>query len=106
MKRRAVFLDRDGVINRYAYNSELGTVDSPAHPREFELLPGAAEAIAGFNQLGLPVIVVSNQPGIAKGKLSPSLLDAINEEMRIQLAREGARLDGVLVLPASPRCHF
>lgn len=106
MKRRAVFLDRDGVINRYAYNSELGTVDSPAHPGEFELLPGAAEAIAGLNQMGLPVIVVSNQPGIAKGKLSPSLLDAINEEMRIQLARERARLDGVLYCRHHPDAIF
>jgi D-sedoheptulose 7-phosphate isomerase len=106
MKRRAVFLDRDGVINRYAYNSELGTVDSPAHPGEFEVLPGAGEAIAELNRMGLPVIVVSNQPGIAKGKLSPSLLDAINEEMRIQLAREGARLDGVLYCRHHPEAIF
>lgn len=96
MKKPAVFLDRDGVINRYAYNAELGTVDTPATPSEFELLPGAAEAVAALNGMNLPVIVVSNQPGIAKGKLSPKLLDAINEEMRVQLARAGARLDAVL----------
>jgi D-sedoheptulose 7-phosphate isomerase len=106
MKKRAVFLDRDGVINRYAYNPELGTVDSPTHPREFELLPGVAGAIAEFNRLNLPVIVVSNQPGIAKGKLTPGLLDAINEEMRIQLAREGARLDGVLYCRHHPEAVF
>ncbi|HTR48028.1 MAG TPA: HAD-IIIA family hydrolase [Verrucomicrobiae bacterium] len=93
MTNRAVFLDRDGVINRYAYNSEFGTVDTPANPAEFHLLDGAAEAIAEFNGLGVPVIVVSNQPGIAKGKLSPSLLDAIDAEMRSQLARSGARID-------------
>jgi D-sedoheptulose 7-phosphate isomerase len=95
MKRRAVFLDRDGVINRYAYNSEFGTVDSPANPEEFELLPGAGEAVAALNKLGLPIIVVSNQPGIAKGKLTPKILDAINEEMRVALAWHGARLDAV-----------
>jgi D-sedoheptulose 7-phosphate isomerase len=96
MKRRAVFLDRDGVINRYAYNAELGTVDSPANPAEFALLPGAAEAIAQWNRLGLPVLVVSNQPGIAKGKLTPQLLDAIDCKMRGELALAGAHLDGVL----------
>jgi D-sedoheptulose 7-phosphate isomerase len=95
MKGRAVFLDRDGVINRYAYNPEFGTVDSPARPAEFSLLPGAGEAIAELNRMNLPVIVVSNQPGIAKGKLSPPLLDAIDEEMRLQLARCGARLDAI-----------
>jgi D-glycero-D-manno-heptose 1,7-bisphosphate phosphatase len=95
MQRPAVFLDRDGVINRYAYNAEWGTFDSPAHFESFELLPGAAEAIASLNRLNLPVIVVSNQPGIAKGKFTPWQLDAINEAMRVQLALSGARLDAV-----------
>jgi len=95
MKARAVFLDRDGVINRYAYNPELGTVDSPARPEEFSLLGGAGEAIAALNRMDLPVIVVSNQPGISKGKFTPALLDAINDEMRAQLARHGARLDAI-----------
>src|ERR1700688_3488994 len=68
MKKQAVFLDRDGVINRYAYNAEFGTFDTPATPEQFELLAGAGEAIAALNALDVPVIVVSNQPGIAKGK--------------------------------------
>ena len=59
------------------YDPEHGLVDSPAHPGQFGLLPEAAEAVRRVNQLGLPVVVVSNQPGIAKGKLSPALLDAI-----------------------------
>jgi D-glycero-D-manno-heptose 1,7-bisphosphate phosphatase len=95
VKKRAVFLDRDGVINRYAYRSEFGTIDSPAHPAEFSLLDGAGEGIAALNRIDLPVIVISNQPGIAKGKFSPALLDAINEEMRAQLARHGARVDAI-----------
>jgi len=93
VNKRAVFLDRDGVINRYAYNAETGTVDSPATPAEFQLLDGAAEAIAEFNRLGLPVILVSNQPGIAKGKLTTDLLAAIENEMRAQLARADAHID-------------
>ena len=95
LKTKAVFLDRDGVINRYVYHTELGTVDTPANPEEFELLPGVAEGIDELNELGLAVIVVSNQPGIAKGKLTPWLLDAITEKMRTQLAISGARLDGI-----------
>jgi len=95
LKTKAVFLDRDGVINRYVYNAELGTVDTPANPEEFELLPGVAEGVAALNELGLAVIVVSNQPGIAKGKLTPWLLDAITEKMRTQLSLFGARLDGI-----------
>lgn len=95
IKRPAVFLDRDGVINRYAYNAEFGTVDTPASRDTFELLPGAGEAIAALNRLNVPVIVVSNQPGIAKGKFTPRILEKIEEEMRAQLSGFGARLDSV-----------
>ena len=81
MKKPAVFLDRDGVINRYAYDAEFGTVDTPSRPDAFELLPGAGEAIAALNRLNVPVIVVSNQPGIAKGKFTPRILETIDEEI-------------------------
>jgi D-glycero-D-manno-heptose 1,7-bisphosphate phosphatase len=95
MQRPAVFLGRDGVINRYAYDPKWGTFDAPSNFDSFELLPGAAEAIASLNRLKIPVIVVSNQPGIAKGRLTARQLDSINEAMRVQLALSGARLDGV-----------
>jgi D,D-heptose 1,7-bisphosphate phosphatase len=96
MARPAVFLDRDGVLNRYALYAHSGTLHVPIHPDEFELLPGAAESIALLNHLGIPAIVVSNQPGIAEGKLTPRLLDTITEKMRASLALAGARLDAVL----------
>jgi D-glycero-D-manno-heptose 1,7-bisphosphate phosphatase len=96
MRRPAVFLDRDGVINRYVYNAEFGTIDSPATAEQFELLPGVGQAIASLNRIRIPVIAVSNQPGVAHGKFSPTLLDAMTEKMRAQLAEAGARLDGVL----------
>jgi D-sedoheptulose 7-phosphate isomerase len=95
VSQRAVFLDRDGVINAYAYNPEFGTVDSPANPDEFALLPGAAEAIAKLNETGLLAIVVSNQPGIAKGHFTPKLLEAMTEKMKRLVARAGGKLDGV-----------
>jgi D-sedoheptulose 7-phosphate isomerase len=99
---RAVFLDRDGVINAYAYNPEFGTIDSPANPEEFALLPGAAEAIAKLNETGLLAIVVSNQPGIAKGRFTPKLLDAMTEKMKRLVAQAGGKLDAVYYCPHHP----
>lgn len=92
---RAVFLDRDGVINAMVYNSEFGLVDSPANPDEFNLLPNVAAAIRVFRNLGFLTVVISNQPGIAKGKFSPTLLQAITDKMISQLSEQGAVIDRV-----------
>jgi D-glycero-D-manno-heptose 1,7-bisphosphate phosphatase len=92
---KAVFLDRDGVINAMVYDVEHGLVDSPANPDQFTLLPGVGQAVRTFNEMGWLTVVISNQPGIAKGKLTPALLDAITSKMHGELARDGARLDGV-----------
>lgn len=92
---RAVFLDRDGVINPLVYNAEFGTVDTPANPGEFSLLPGAAEAVARLNTTGLRVIVASNQPGVAKGKMTQSLLDQITAKMTADIEAVGGHLDAV-----------
>jgi D,D-heptose 1,7-bisphosphate phosphatase len=77
------------------YHSEFGLVDSPQHPDEFELLPGVPEALRAINRLGFLAVVVSNQPGIAKGKCTPALLKAITEKMNDQLHACSARLDGI-----------
>jgi histidinol-phosphate phosphatase family protein len=95
MKRRAVFLGRDGLINRHVYNQH-GAAEPPSRPGDFEVMPGAAEAIAALNRLCIPAIVVSNQPGIAHGTLCDSDLDTMNEAMRVRLAWNNARLDAVL----------
>lgn len=93
--KRAVFLDRDGVINAMVYNAEFGLVDSPANPREFRLLPDVPDAIRLINQLGYLAVVISNQPGIAKGKFTPALLEAMTHQMRSDLAAQEARLDAI-----------
>jgi D-sedoheptulose 7-phosphate isomerase len=95
MSTRAVFLDRDGVINGYVYNPDFGTVDSPATPDQFALLPGVAQAIGELNRMGLLVIVVSNQPGIAKGKFSQSLLQATTQKMEEAVQAGGGKIDAV-----------
>ena len=93
--RSAVFLDRDGVINEMVYNPEFGLVDSPANPKEFTLLPGVGNAIRKLNLMGLLVIVVSNQPGVAKGRYSLALHNAMTEKMHLELTQAGAKLDAV-----------
>ncbi len=92
---RAVFLDRDGVINAAPYNAEEGKYDSPYTLADFRFLPGAKQAIRLLNQKGWLTVVVSNQPGIAKKKCSAPFLDALNERMRAGLAASGAHLDAI-----------
>jgi D-glycero-D-manno-heptose 1,7-bisphosphate phosphatase len=98
---RYVFLDRDGVLNRKlpegAYVSDWA---------QFEWLPGVVEAIARMNRAGLTVIVVSNQRGIALGRLSVEQLERIHVQMRNHLVRHGARLDAIYYCPHDRgECH-
>jgi len=91
---RAVFLDRDGVINELIYYPEQGIVDSPFTAGQFKLIPGVCEAINKFHALGFKVIVVSNQPGVAKGYLSEDTFEKIREKMKVKLAKQGSFVDG------------
>jgi len=93
--RRAVFLDRDGVINRMVYEPDFGLVDSPQNADQFQLIPGVPEAIRLINAMDFLAVVISNQPGIAKGKYTPAILEAVTEKMHRQLAEGGARLEAV-----------
>ena len=90
---KAVFLDRDGTIN--AMVQALSFIDTPATSEEFHLLPGVGEAVRTINEAGWLTVVVSNQPGIAKGRFTPSELEAVTRKMHDELARFGARLDAV-----------
>jgi len=94
-KKRAVFLDRDGVINQMVYHPDFGLVDSPANPDAFRILPGVPQAIARLNQSGFLVVVVTNQPGIAKGKFTPVLFEAMNQKMEAEIAASSGHLDGI-----------
>jgi histidinol-phosphate phosphatase family protein len=91
----AIFVDRDGVLNQ-----EKGGVHSPS---DVDLIPGAAQAIRAFNDAGLPVICVTNQPDLAKGMMTWSDLRAITGEIDSRLAAEaGAYLDDILICPHHP----
>jgi D-glycero-D-manno-heptose 1,7-bisphosphate phosphatase len=76
---KAVFLDRDGVINELVYHPELDMTGAPFQASEFKLISGVAEAIHLLNQAGYLVVVISNQPDVAKGRMT---LDAF-EEIRV-----------------------
>jgi histidinol-phosphate phosphatase family protein len=91
---RAVFLDSDGVINEIVYFSDLGLLDSPLNPNQFRLLPNVPEAIRSFNRIGLKVIVVSNQPAVAKGKMTKTLFEQIRIRMKEELESCDAKIDG------------
>lgn len=91
---RAVFLDRDGVINKKAPNGRYIT-----SWQEFEFLPGVAEAIRRLNQHGFKVIVVSNQRGIARGMMSEEELLEIHRRMLAELERSAARIDAIYYCP-------
>jgi D-glycero-D-manno-heptose 1,7-bisphosphate phosphatase len=94
-QRKAVFLDRDGVINRLVYHSDTGNNELPTSALEFTILPKVAEAIRELNQLGLLVFVVSNQPGVAKGLLSRRELRDMDEKFKSHLAEAGAWIDAI-----------
>lgn len=93
MKNKAVFLDRDGVINEIVYHKEMGILDSPANVDEFVLFPDVADAINKFHDLGFKVIVISNQPGIAKDKFSIEGFEKIKQKMKEELANQRASVD-------------
>ena len=93
MSARGVILDRDGVINELVYFPEVGVIDSPLNPDQFRLLPDVARAVRTLNELGFKVVVVSNQPGIAKGKMTEELFEQIRSKMKKELEKEGAHLD-------------
>lgn len=97
-RQKAIFLDRDGVINRYI--GFLRDID------EFELVEGVSEAIKNINQSGYLCIVITNQPVIARGEVSYEQLDDIHNKMETLLGLNGAYIDGLYYCPHHPHKGF
>lgn len=89
--QKAIFLDRDGTINKH-----IGFL---RRPEELELLDGAAEAIKLINSSGYLAIVITNQPVIARGEVTVPELDQIHMKLETLLGREGAYIDGLYYCP-------
>lgn len=90
-KQKAIFLDRDGTINKM-----VGFVTKP---EQFELIEGAAEAIKTINKSGYLAIVVTNQPVIARGDCTFEELQIIHDKMETELGKVGAFVDAIYVCP-------
>jgi histidinol-phosphate phosphatase family protein len=94
MAYRAVFLDRDGTMNR--------DVPYCRRPEDFELFPDTARAIKLLNESGYKVIIITNQSGVARGYFTKETLARIHQKMRDQLAEKGAHIDGLYYCPHHP----
>lgn len=90
-KQKAVFLDRDGTINKY--------VGFLTKPEQFELIHGVADAIKKINKSGYLAIVVTNQPVIARGDCTWEELQEIHNKMETELGKEGAFVDAIYICP-------
>ncbi len=94
MARPAVFLDRDGTV--------IEDLKYLARPEDVMLLPGAADAVRRLNDAGVPVIVVTNQSGIARGLFTEADYNAVRSRLDAVLGREGARIDASYMCPHHP----
>lgn len=97
-KQKAIFLDRDGTINKYI--GFLRNID------DFELIDGVSEAIKLINQSGYLAIVVTNQPVIARGEVSWDELHEIHRKMETLLGKDSAYIDGMYICPHHPDKGF
>jgi D,D-heptose 1,7-bisphosphate phosphatase len=96
--RTAVFLDRDGTLN-----IEKGHL---ARPDDLELFSGVGSAIRSLNRVGIPAIIITNQPVIARGEADFADVDAIHRRLENLLAKDGAFVDGIFYCPHHPDSGF
>jgi D-glycero-D-manno-heptose 1,7-bisphosphate phosphatase len=87
MKKRAVFIDRDGTLSE-----EVGYVN---HPTRFRLFPYAAEALKLLHERGWLAIVITNQAGVARGYFSETMVQTVHELLISQLKAAGAGIDAI-----------
>src|SRR5699024_4586697 len=96
---KAVFLDRDGVINEVLSHR----VKFVNKPNDFYLLDGVGEAIRKLNELNYKVFVVTNQGGVGLGFMKETDLHKIHKKMKNDLAQDGAKIDDIAYCPHDPK---
>ena len=89
--KKAVFFDRDGVINKPVYNNLYEEYGPPYKPEDFELYPGVIEALKLAEEAGYYLFIVSNQPDYAKGKCSYEDLLAVHKRFDVLLKENGIK---------------
>lgn len=92
--QKAVFLDRDGTINK-----EVGNL---SNVRDLRILPGVARAIKKLNELGFLVVVITNQPVVSRGWLTEKEVDEIHAVLIRRLSKKRAKIDAVYFCPHHP----
>lgn len=95
--RTAVFLDRDGTLNR-----EVGYIGDP---ELLELLPGVPAALKRLHDAGHLLVVVTNQSAIGRGVFPRAAIDAVHGRLVAALHEQGVELDGIFVCPHAPEEH-
>jgi D-glycero-D-manno-heptose 1,7-bisphosphate phosphatase len=91
MKKRAVFLDRDGTINK-----DVGYPDSF---RSIEIFPCSFEAVRQINKAGLLAVIITNQSGVGRGLIAENAVQQIHLKLQEAFARHRARIDGIYYCP-------
>ena len=89
-----MFLDRDGTINE-----DVGYL---RHVRDVRLFPWTGDAVRALNQAGFPVVIITNQSGIARGILTEAVVEELHRHITALLAAGGARIDGYYYCPHHP----
>jgi len=98
--KKALFIDRDGVINRMV-KYDYGW-DSPQASKDVKLVEGVEKIISWTNENKILVVEVSNQPGVAKGKMTQKTSNLIETKVNRLLQRKGARIDRAYICPHHP----
>jgi D,D-heptose 1,7-bisphosphate phosphatase len=93
----AVFLDRDGTINEH-----VGLV---SRPEQLQLIPGAASALKRLKAAGAKLLLITNQPVVAREMIDEAGLGLIHDRLQELLAHEGASLDAIFYCPHHPETH-
>jgi D-glycero-D-manno-heptose 1,7-bisphosphate phosphatase len=100
---RAVFLDRDGVLNELIYYPDYDEDESPRQPEHLRMIPGAVDALRALSAAGWLLFIVSNQPSYAKGKTTLESLNAVHDALTAQLTAAGVQFTGAYYSHTHPR---
>ena len=91
---KGIFLDRDGVINELVYHQEQGVIDSPFTLKQFKFIPNVFRGLRRLNKLPLKIVIISNQPGMAKNHFDKDIFEKIDTKIPlvIQPAMNGKKV--------------
>jgi histidinol-phosphate phosphatase family protein len=101
-RQKAIFIDRDGTLNEMVYDETHGLMDSPRRPEQVKLMPYAGQFLREVRAMGYLILVVTNQPGIAKGTMTFSELNAVNQTILNGLKKDGGEWDDLFFCPHHP----